>query len=110
MISQEVKPIAYFSRKLNSPQKNYTTTERELLSIGATLKEFRNILFGYPIQVFSDHKKMVHAVTVSQSQRVMRQRLILEKFGPDIKHIAGENNVVADTMSRFPTTAQDQRE
>lgn len=71
VISQEGKPIAFFSRKLNSAQKNYTTTEKELLSIVETLKEFRNILFGYQIQVFSDHKNLVHAATISQSQRVM---------------------------------------
>ena len=75
-----------------------------------TLKEFRNILFGYQIQVFSDHKNLVHAATISQSQRVMRWRLILEEFGPDIKQISGEDNVVANAMSRFPTTTQDQRE
>ena len=30
-IAQNKKPIAFFSRKLNSAQKNYTTTEKELL-------------------------------------------------------------------------------
>ena len=99
-----------FSRKLNSAQQNYTTTEKELLSIVECLKEFRNILFGYPIKVFSDHKNLVHAATISQSQRVMRWRLILEEFGPDIKHISGEMNVVADAISRLPTTTTDQDE
>ena len=110
VISQEGKPIAFFSRKLNSAQRNYTTTEKELLSIVECLKEFRNILFGYPIKVFSDHKNLVHAATISQSQRVMRWRLILEEFGPDIKHISGEMNVVADAISRLPTTITDQNE
>ena len=45
---------------------------------------------------------MVHAATMSQSQRVMRWRLILEEFGPDIKHIKGEDNIVADAISRLP--------
>ena len=40
VISQENKPIAFYSRKLNPAQTRYTTTERELLSIVETLKEF----------------------------------------------------------------------
>ena len=40
----------------------------------------------------------------------MRWRLIPEEFGPDIQHISGEMNVVADAISRLPTTEQDQRE
>jgi hypothetical protein len=43
VISQRGKPIAFYSRKLKPEQTRYTTTERELLSIVETLKEFRNI-------------------------------------------------------------------
>ena len=46
VISQDNKPIAFYSRKLNPAQVNYTTTERELLSIVETLKVLRNILLG----------------------------------------------------------------
>ena len=31
----------------------------------------------------------------------MRQRLLLEEYGATIKHVAGEKNVVADTLSRI---------
>ena len=46
VINQDNKPIAFYSRKLNPAQVNYTTTERELLSIVETLKDLRNILLG----------------------------------------------------------------
>jgi len=85
VISQNGKPIAFFSRRLSKAQRNYTTTEKELLSIVECLKQFRGILFGYEINVFSDHKILVYyAATVSESQRVMRWRLILKEFGPNI--------------------------
>jgi hypothetical protein len=38
VIMQERKPIAFYSRKLNSAQRNYTTGEREMLSIVETLR------------------------------------------------------------------------
>jgi len=104
VISQNNKPIAFFSRKLNKAQRNYTTTEKELLSIVECLKQFKNILFGYKINVFSDHKNLVYAATISESQRVMRWRLLLEEFGPNIQHIPGKDNIVADALSRLPTT------
>jgi hypothetical protein len=53
---------------------------------------------------------MVYAATVSESQRVMRWRLIFEEFGPNIQHIAGIDNVVADMLSCVPSANCDQDE
>ncbi len=39
-IIQEGRPIAYFSQKLTKSHQSYTTLEKEMLSIVATLEEF----------------------------------------------------------------------
>ena len=36
------------------------------------------------------------------SARVMRWRLFIEEYSPDLKYIKGEENVVADALSRLP--------
>ncbi len=100
VISQNNKPIAFYSRKMNSAQRNYTTTEKELLSIVATLKEFRNILLGHQITVYTDHKNLTYKFF--NTERVMRWRLVLlEEYGPELIYIKGESNVIADTLSRL---------
>jgi hypothetical protein len=60
VISQDNKPIAFFSRKLNGAQLNYTTTEKELLSIVEILKEFQNIFLRHQITVHTNHKNLTY--------------------------------------------------
>ena len=68
------------------------------------LKQFRGIIFGYEINVFSDHKNLFYVATLIESQRVMRWKLIIEEFGPNIQHISGVDNILADTLSRLLST------
>ena len=100
-VAQNNKPIAFFSRKLNPAQRRYTTTERELLGIVETLKEFRNILLGHKILVYTDHKNLTY--TNFNTDRVMRWRLILEEYGPELIYTKGSTNIVADAFSRLET-------
>jgi hypothetical protein len=98
-ISQDGKPVAFYSRKLSPAQTRYTTTERELLSIVETLKEFRNILLGQRIKVHTDHENLTYKTF--NSDRVMRWRLYIEEYSPDLQYIKGTHNVVADALSRL---------
>ena len=102
VISQDGKPIAFYSRKLQGYQTRYTTIERELLSIVETLKEYRNILLGQRIRVYTDHKN----ITCSNfnTDRVYRWRLLLEEYGPEIHYVKGSTNEAADALSRLATT------
>ena len=59
VLIQDNFPLVFYSRKLNSAQKNYTTMEKEHLSIVETLENFRNILLGFKIVIHFDHKQII---------------------------------------------------
>ena len=94
---QDDQPLTFYSRKLNSAQKRYTTGKQELLSIVETLKEFKNILLGQKLIVHTDHKNLLCQKMLSN--RIIRWRLLIEEFGPTFVHIIGERNVIADALS-----------
>ena len=62
VIPQKGMPIGFYSRKMNSAQQNYTTTEKELFSVVANLKELRNILLGHQITVYTDVKNLTYKI------------------------------------------------
>jgi hypothetical protein len=95
-ISQGGKPVAFYSRKLQPAQTCFTTTERKLLLIMETLKEFRNILLGQKIKVHTDHQNLTYKNY--NSDRVMRWRLYIE-YSPDLQYIKGIHIVVAVAQS-----------
>ena len=99
VIAQDGKPIAFYSRRLTDAQTRYTTTERELLPIVETLKEIRSILLGQRIVIHTNHKNLTYANF--NTDRVIRWRLIIEEYGPDLRYIQGPKNIVADALSRL---------
>ncbi len=99
VITQDIKPIVFFSRKLSDTQRKYSTTEIELLAIVETLKEFKGMLWGQQIKVFTDHANLMGDALGLTLDQVYQWRLLLEEYGPKIVHIKGIHNSMADAVS-----------
>jgi hypothetical protein len=72
VITQDNRPIAFFSRKPSEMQQKYSVTEIELLAIVETLKEFKGMLWGQDIKVYTDHKNLTRDALGLTSDRVYR--------------------------------------
>jgi hypothetical protein len=77
IVTQNGKPLGFFSRKLTETQRCYPVTEQELLAITETLKYYKHMLYGHAIIVKTDHKNLTHQVSTHASDRVLRQCLLL---------------------------------
>jgi hypothetical protein len=103
VISQDQKPIAFYSKKLTAAQRNYTVGEREMLSNVKTLNEFCTMLLGHKLKIYTEHKNLINFTTVSKSPQIQRWQWTIEEFSPDLEYINGPRNVVADALSRLDT-------
>ncbi len=74
-------------------------TEQELLVIVEILKEFKGMLWGQTILVYTNHKNLMQDALGLTSDRVYRWRLLSEEYGPTIVYIKGIHNTVADAIS-----------
>ena len=100
VIIQKVKMISVYSRKFTYAQKRYTVTERDLLRIFKTLKEFRTTLIGQILIIYTNNKNLT--CRNFNTDRLLRWRLILKEYGPDIKYIKGDKNIVSGALSILP--------
>ncbi|RVW72376.1 Retrovirus-related Pol polyprotein from transposon 17.6 [Vitis vinifera] len=94
--------IYYASKTLNEAQRNYTTTEKELLAVVFALDKFRTYLVGSSIVVFTDHSALKYLLTKQDAKaRLIRWILLLQEFNLQIQDKKGVENVVADHLSRL---------
>ncbi|RVW22066.1 putative mitochondrial protein [Vitis vinifera] len=78
--------IYYASKTLNEAQRNYTTTEKELLAIVFTLDKFHAYLVGSFIVVFTDHSALKYLFTKQDAKaKMIRWILLLQEFNLHIK-------------------------
>ena len=94
--------IYYANKTLNEAQRNYTTTEKELLAVVFALDKFRAYLVGSSIVVFTDHSALKYLLTKQDAKaRLIRWILLLQEFNLQIWDKKRVENVVADHLSRL---------
>ncbi|EEB97490.1 hypothetical protein MPER_03181, partial [Moniliophthora perniciosa FA553] len=96
-------PVAFDSMQLKGAQLRYPVHEKELLAIVRALKKFRADLLGEQFTIYTDHRTLENFSTQkSLSRRQARWLEELSQFDMNICYIKGEDNTVADALSRLP--------
>jgi hypothetical protein len=83
----------------------YSTFDRELLAAFSAVRHFRFLLEGRCFRLLTDHKPLVTSLfrtTPPWSARQQRQLSFITEFTSDIRHMPGQENVVADAFSHPP--------
>jgi hypothetical protein len=98
-----VSVIAYHSRRLSEPERNYSTYDRELLAVVDALRTWRHYLLGRQFRLITDHQTLQfwHSKGVLR-RREARWLELLSEFDFTIVARPGVNNGAADALSRRP--------
>jgi len=95
--------VAYASRLVTKPERNYCVTRRELLAVVYFCRQFRNYLLGRRFLVRTDHAALRWLRNmpdpVGQQARWLE---LMEEYEFDIEHRPGKKHANADALSRRP--------
>lgn len=98
------KPIAFWSKTMDTTQMNYEIHDKEMLAVVEALKEWRSMLIGLqvtPFTIYTDHRALEYFTTKRLlNQRQARWQDTLAEFHFQITHIPGSANIVADVLTR----------
>ena len=101
--TRALHPVSYYSAKLLPHQRAYSTVEKEALALVSSFKRFECYLShpNHQTLVFSDHNPLTFIERARlTNQRILRWALTLQSFNFKMTHIKGEDNLIADTLSR----------
>ena len=104
----ELKPVAYISRSMTPTEQKYAQIEKEVLELTWACERFSDYLIGLDFHIQTDHKPLVPLFSTKALEqlplRVQRFRLRMMRYRFTISHVPGKNLIVADMLSRAPTS------
>lgn len=97
-----LKPCFYFSKKLSRAESKYSATKLEAFAIISSVRHFREFLFGKRFKIISDHRSLIYNLKVRENpaSQIIRWLMELSEYSFDLEYIKGEDNVLADYLSR----------
>ncbi|KAK9071834.1 hypothetical protein SSX86_008263 [Deinandra increscens subsp. villosa] len=101
VLSQDNKPIAFFSKKLCPTMQNQSTYTKELYAITESVKKWRQYLLGRKFRIYTDHHSLKHILTQT-IQTTEQQKWVTKLMGYEfeVHYKPGKDNTVADELSR----------
>jgi ribonuclease HI len=101
VLSQDNRPVAYFSEKMNETKKKYSTYDKEFYAIIQALKKWRHYLVPQEFVLYSDNQALQFITRQEKlNQRHAKWVEFMKNFTFVIKHIVGNANKVVDALSR----------
>lgn len=100
------RPIAYWSKRLDAAQKNYSVVDKEALAVVKSCHRFSKYLLGRKFTIRTDQKSLLRifssdkGLPVTASGRLLRWALFMSGFDYDIQHVSSSKNK-ADPLSRL---------
>lgn len=95
-------PVSYASKQLNIVEKNYTTIEREGLTMVYAVKKFCHYLLANQFVFFVDHQALLYLVNKPcATGRIVWWFVILLEFDFTVTVKKGNTHKRADHLSRL---------
>ena len=103
------RPVSFFSKKLSSAQRNYSTFERECLAVICALEHFRVYLLARKFTLRTDHRALawLFSKEPKASARISGWLATLMEYPVVIEYVKGSENSIADALSRLDSSAID---
>ena len=91
VLSQEKRPVAFYSEKLSDSRQNWSTYDKEFYSVVRALKTWEHYLVGREFVLYSDHEALKYLHSQKRISKDMHARWcqFLQKFPFRLKHKSG---------------------
>ncbi|KAF9760552.1 Retrovirus-related Pol polyprotein from transposon, partial [Nosema granulosis] len=112
-IDGKEKIISYFSKAHTKHERNYSTTEKELLAVIKATEHFRHHLLAKKFTLRTDHSAIKYLFkSTNMKAKFARWSLYLQEYDMEIEHVKGIENP-SDCLSRLAVkeiNQEDERE